>query len=179
MFEYDALGSDVSPDLVESRLITVANAFGGLEQLQGKRILDLGCGSRNSADNRMPGGGMSRVNEPWLCRALHKLGAQAVGVDICDSGGEKFEFHVLDLRRHGAWQALPDRSFDGICSWGLLNSPTLTKYTSLTDRGAMIAEMMDQIKRLLSPAGKLICVSPGLDEAQDILMADWARYLKS
>lgn len=60
--------------------------------LEGKKILDLGCGSKTSKDNIV-----SRSFEPWFCRTLVELGAKPIGIDIEPKNGEVFEYHQADL----------------------------------------------------------------------------------
>src|SRR5207247_4144223 len=81
-------------------------AFGSLEGVRGKRILDIACGSNSS---RSPDTGeRTAMFEPWFCRLLLELGAGPVGVDAGDLEGERFEHYSADLSRIGALDFLAD-----------------------------------------------------------------------
>jgi len=143
------------------RLIEI---FGSLDNLKGKRILDLGCGSINSPDRE--DNYESRSFEPWFCRALLELGADPVGVDINpDIEKEKFKNHRLNLLDLGALNIFPDNSFDGINLTGLFDSPILNRVSVLDeDREAMKREVAIQIKRLLKHDGKIVSIKNYFDE---------------
>ncbi len=104
--------------------------------------MDIGCGSNH-------------LNSPWFCRALHLLGAKAVGVDFNDLEGENFEHHKLDITVPGALNLFPDHSFDGINMRGLAYLHCI-KDEEL--RGVIEKEIPRQINRLLRPDGKIIVV---------------------
>lgn len=88
------------------------------ESIKGKRILDLGCGSRTSKEMDLT----SRVFEPWLCRALKELGAYPVGIDKEDNSEEEFESYQVDLMGKDSLVFLPTNSFDIANMRGLLTS---------------------------------------------------------
>ena len=50
------------------------------KQLTGKRILDLGCGSKNPTIEFNVAN--PRKYEPWLCRALLETSAKPIGIDV-------------------------------------------------------------------------------------------------
>lgn len=124
-------------------------AFGDLENIKGKRILDLGCGSNSSQAD-------GETFEPWFCRALHKLGAKPVGIDIGDLNAEEFEHYQVDLSKSGVLNFLPDNSFDGVYTRLLFTSPILEQVASQTKIEEMKVEIKEQIKRLLRKDGKII-----------------------
>lgn len=68
------------------------------------------------------GGRHRRVFEPWLCRALHLLGALPVGVDVGPLDGEPFECFRADLAVEGSLSCLAGRSFDAAHSSLLFSS---------------------------------------------------------
>lgn len=72
-------------------LAAILSALNG--KLEGKRILDIGCGSTTTYDDFSG----KRLFEPWLCRTLLELGAKPIGVDIEPKNGEKFEYFQADL----------------------------------------------------------------------------------
>jgi hypothetical protein len=130
-------------------------AFGSLEGVRGKRILDIACGSNSS---RSPDTGeRTSVFEPWFCRLLLELGAEAVGVDAGDLEGERFEHHSVDLSRVGALGFLPDASFDGVQDSRLFGSPEFrAKIPDRRDHERIKAELRRQERRLLRPGGVVI-----------------------
>lgn len=142
----------------EGDLYKLVEVFGSLDNLKGKRILDIGCGSVNSVDRER--NYESRSFEPWFCRLLKELGADPVGIDINpDIGQEEFENHRLNLITPGELNIFPDKSFDGINLAGLFDSPFLNRgrFTK-DDILKMKEEIGTQIKRLLKDDGKLITI---------------------
>jgi len=150
----------------------ITSAFEPLSTVQGKRILDLACGSNTS---KAPAFvyintpfGESRIRiastenytaqfEPWFCRILLALGAQPVGVDLGDLEGEAFEHYRADLGQSGALDFLPSQSFDGIQDSRLFGSPEFTaQFPNAADRLKVAREIRRQERRLLKPNGILI-----------------------
>jgi 2-polyprenyl-3-methyl-5-hydroxy-6-metoxy-1,4-benzoquinol methylase len=129
-------------------------AFGSLERVRGKRILDIACGSNSS---RSPDTGeRTAVFEPWFCRLLLELGADPVGVDAGDLEGERFEHHRTDLSQIGALDFLTDASFDGIQDSRLFGSPEFLAMLPRDHHAPIKAELRRQEKRLLKPGGVII-----------------------
>ena len=142
-----------------------------LIQLQGKRILDIACGSNSS---KLPGSlyvntpygevsfgnknkGYTALFEPWFCRILLALGAEPVGLDFGDLDGEEFEYYRVDLGKVDALGFLPGHSFDGIQDSRLFGSPEFTaQFPKQVDRYAVAREILRQEERLLKPDGVLI-----------------------
>ena len=94
--------------------------------LKGKKILDIGCGSKSSAHRDHVWG--SNCFEPWLCRSLKEIGAHPVGLDIAPNSGEGFESHIADITAKGSLGFLEDGSFDAVNCTGVFcskPSPTL------------------------------------------------------
>ena len=149
---------------VQSQLSKLSKKFGGLDNVKGKRIIDLGCGSVSGTvetDNfneldRQDGIEPTRSFEPWLCRALVELGANPVGIDVGNLDGEEFENYRIDLSKPGALDFLPDKSFDGANMRLFLTSPHLEQMANKKKRDDIGKEMDRQIKRLLKDDGKLI-----------------------
>ncbi len=125
--------------------------------LKNKKILDIACGSKSAELN--PIGKRKYDYEPWLCRALHKLGAKAVGVDIGSNHGEEFEFHQTDLSEEGAlgriFDSSRDSSFDVINSTNFLGnvSPLLLYMTNTDERNRMKTKIFGEALRLLKEDG--------------------------
>src|SRR2546428_3768782 len=129
-------------------------AFGSVERVRGKRILDIACGSNSS---RSPDTGERTATfEPWFCRLLLELGADPVGVDAGDLATERFEHHAADLSRIGALDFLPDASFDGIQDSRLFGSPEFLALLPRSQHAPIKAELQRQEKRLLKPGGVII-----------------------
>jgi len=126
---------------LEIDLKAIDSLVGGLEKLKGKRILDLGCGSS------LPEEG-NRLFEPWLCRSLFEIGVEVVGIDIQPSS-EPFEFRQLDLSQPKSLNEFSDKSFDGIFSRALVDSPTFLKRKSVNELSTIKRSLGNQIKRLL------------------------------
>ncbi len=91
---------------VFSHLHAIRLRFPTRESIQGKRILDLACGSTAYRENNRGS------HDPWMPRLLLKLGAHPVGVDAEGQAGERFEFHKADLLRCDALSFLETASLD-------------------------------------------------------------------
>lgn len=88
------------------------------DDFEGKRILDLGCGSNKISDDA--------VYEPWLDRALYEKGAKIIGIDINDNGLEKFENYRVDLSKENSLNFLQSNSIDLAYSFSFFDAPALT-----------------------------------------------------
>ena len=89
-----------------------------------KKILDLGCGSKDNYDCLIRKGSY----EPWLCRVLYELKLNPVGIDINhEVKQEKFEAHCIDLMAENSLGFLPDSSIDIAYSCRFFDSPYLIK----------------------------------------------------
>jgi len=96
-------------------------AYGSLERVRGKRILDLASGSNSSRSPRT--GRRTALFEPWFSRLLVELGADPVAIDLGDLESEPFEHHRVDLGQPGELDFLPDATFDGVQDSRLFGSP--------------------------------------------------------
>jgi len=146
------------PDLqriLEQFVDRLQRAFGSLEQVRGKRILDIASGS--SSSHSPDTGKRTAAFEPWFCRLLLELGADPVGVDSGDLEGERFEHHRVDLGRPGALDFMPSASFDGVQDSRLFGSPEFrSAYPDPRDHERVKTEIRQQERRLLKPGGLLI-----------------------
>ncbi len=148
----------------------LARSYARLADLQGKRILDIACGSNTS---KLPaslhlktplgelsvGGskGYTALFEPWFCRILFELGATPVGVDFGDLEEEAFTHYKVDLGKTGAMDFLPEASFDAIQDSRLFGSPEFTaEFPKESDRLDVAHEIVKQEQRLLKPGGIII-----------------------
>jgi hypothetical protein len=158
-------------DVVVQMFERLAAAYQPLGRLEGKRVLDIACGSNSSkapANIHMPTPfgrftfrrarkGYAARFEPWMCRILLELGADPVGVDFGDLEGERFEHHHVDLGQIDALDFLPGMSFDGIQDSRLFGSPEFAAlFPREADRLRIAREIREQEQRLLKPEGVII-----------------------
>jgi len=141
--------------ILEEFIGRLRRAFGSLEGVRPKRILDIASGSNSS---RSPATGKrTALFEPWFARLLLELGAEPVALDSGDLDGERFEHHRVDLGRAGALDFLPDASFDGVQDSRLFGSPEFRKaYPRRRDHQRVKAEIARQERRILKPDGVVI-----------------------
>ena len=137
-----------------------------------QRILDIACGSNSSkapafvfvdtpfGEQRVPishSQGYTAQFEPWFCRILLELGAEAVGIDLGDLDRELFTHYRVDLGQTGALNFLPERSFDAVQDSRLFGSPEFTaQFPNRADRLRVAREIRSQEQRLLKPGGIVI-----------------------
>lgn len=141
--------------ILEEFVRRLQRAFGSVESVRGKRILDIASGSNTS---RSPDTGEgTALFEPWFCRLLLELGAEPVGVDKGDLEAERFEHHSADLGQIGALDFLPNASFDGVQDSRLFGSPEFR--AAFPDRSSderIRAELRRQERRVLKLGGVVI-----------------------
>ena len=157
-------------EIIEQMAGRLARSFKRLSDLQGKRILDIACGSNTS---KMPGSvyvntpfgeislggsrGYTALFEPWFCRMLYDLGAVPVGVDFGDLEQEIFEHQRVNLGKPGALNVFSDASFDAIQDSRLFGSPEFTaQFPILADRIKVAEEIVRQERRVLKPDGVIV-----------------------
>lgn len=126
-------------------------AFPDLEDVKGKRVLDIACGSRTYPDNR------DYVYEPWMCRLLLRLGALPVGIDLFAQKGERFRSRQRDLLEPGALAGVKSSFFDAyyVCAF-----PT-RKAVAAMHAGSrswpdVRTELLSHLTRCLKPDGRII-----------------------
>jgi hypothetical protein len=149
----------------------LANSYARLADLQGKKVLDIACGSNTSKAPESlyintPFGqrtveraqnGYTAQFEPWFCRVLFALGANPVGVDMGDLDREAFTHYRIDLGKIGALDFLPSQSFDAVQDSRLFGSPEFTaQFPNHADRLKVAREIVRQEQRLLKTNGILI-----------------------
>ena len=141
--------------LLEELVDRLRRAFGSLDRVRGKRILDIASGSNSS---RSPDtGDRTALFEPWFCRLLLELGAEPVGVDAGDLDAEHFEHHTADLGRVGALDFLPTGASDGVQDSRLFGSPEFrAKLPRGRDHERVKAELRRQERRLLKLSGVIV-----------------------
>jgi hypothetical protein len=158
-------------DIITQMVGRIANAFGSLSNVQGKRILDIASGSNTS---RAPSSiyvdspfGEKRIGrstngytaqfEPWFSRMLLELGANPVGIDFGDLESEAFEHYRVDLGQRGALDFLPSHSFDAVQDSRLFGSPEFTaEFPNRAERLRVAQELRRQEQRLLKAGGLVI-----------------------
>jgi hypothetical protein len=141
--------------ILEEFVRRLERAFGSLDGVRGKRILDIASGSNSS---RSPDTGKrTALFEPWFARLVLELGGTPVALDAGDLAGEPFEHHRVDLGRSGALDFLPKGSFDGVQDSRLFGSPEFRKaYPRKRDHDRVKAEIARQERRVLKPDGVII-----------------------
>jgi hypothetical protein len=158
-------------EIITQMVGRLANSFGRLSHVQGKRILDIACGSNTSkappslhidtpfGDMTIgrSGKGYTAQFEPWFCRILFELGADPVGVDFGDLEQEVFVHYRVDLGKIGTLDFLPDHSFDAVQDSRLFGSPEFTaQFPNQADRLKIAQEIKRQEQRLLTANGIVI-----------------------
>jgi len=159
-------------DIIQQFIGRIEHAFGSLAHVKGRRILDIACGSNTSKApesffvNTPFGERTIRIAdtsaytaqfEPWFCRILLELGADAVGVDIGDLEDEAFEHYYVDLGTPGALDFLPSHSFDALQDSRLFGSPEFTAvFPERGQRLTVSEEIKKQEQRLLKKRGIII-----------------------
>jgi hypothetical protein len=159
-------------EIIKQLMGRIHRAYGAFARLEGKRILDIACGSSTSkapgflfvdtpfGEQRIPipaAGCYTAQFEPWFCRILLELGADPVGIDLGNLDGEAFEHYRVDLGQPGALNFLPAHSFDGVQDSRLFGSPEFTaRFPNQKDRLKVAAELWRQEQRLLKPEGVVI-----------------------
>lgn len=154
-FERKAAREPGLVSILEEFVGRLERAFGSLEGVRGKRILDIASGSNSS---RSPDTGQrTALFEPWFARLVLELGGTPVAIDTGDLDGEPFEHHRVDLGRSGALDFLPAGSFDGVQDSRLFGSPEFRKaYPRKRDHERVKAEIARQERRVLKPNGVII-----------------------
>ncbi len=164
-------------EIVHEMYARVVAAYWRLPLVEGKRILDIACGSSTSkapaglvrratldVGRGIPGGAAKRdgqayssLFEPWLCRILSSLGAQSVGIDCGDLSGEGFEHYEADLGAAGALDFLPSTSFDAAHDSRLFGSPEFTaRFAHRGDVLRIAREIARQEERVLREGGIIL-----------------------
>jgi hypothetical protein len=158
-------------EIIQQMFGRLANSMGRLANLEGKKVLDIACGSNTSKAPASltidtPFGqktigrastGYTAQFEPWFCRILFELGANPVGVDFGDLEREVFVHYRVDLGKTGALDFLPDHSFDAVQDSRLFGSPEFTaQFPDQADRVKVAQEIRRQEQRVLKADGTVI-----------------------
>lgn len=130
-----------------------------LNGLKGKRILDLGCGSRltrKCISSLYELSDDDRRWEPWLSRILHESGARIVGIDLLSQENEEFEWYRKDLSLPNSLEQFNSEEFDLACSFDLFSDSLL--YSLRGDSGGerTLNNLMPQLERIVKKQGFFI-----------------------
>ena len=145
--------SDIDP--LQTRVLQhidfLRSAFADINEVRGKRILDVACGSRNYPDN------VGGKYDPWMPRLLVKLGARPVGVDLSPQRHESFEWHQADLLAPDSLSFLQRWSFDAyyVCGFPTRKCVEIM-FTTGPKWPDVRAEILSHLSRSLKPDGRVI-----------------------
>ena len=138
--------------------------FAANGNIEGKRILDLGCGSIGGTEDSLAEQ-YGSLFQPWLCRTLVELGAYPIGVDIGSLENERFETYRTNLLVPNALAKIPDNSIDVVHSRALFTSPELDEqfhkfpppWLSMGERENYFMQLLrPQVERVLRPDGVFV-----------------------
>lgn len=125
--------------------------YSDLKHLQGKKILDVACGSRAVPNNT------EHQWDPWMSRLLTLLGAVPHGVDFFKQTNESFESTVKDLVEENALECFETNSFDAYYLCGFPNRISLHRiHTGPIGWEAFRTNMENHLQRILKPEGVII-----------------------
>ena len=129
------------------------------------KILDLGCGaSRKNVESMMFRKGSFGMYEPWLCRTLHKLGYNVLGIDIGEQKDEKFPHVRLNLLEDKL-DFIETGSVDVANATMLFTSPELRRQITgeesaenawLAHSEKLKAILLPQLERIVQPKGYFV-----------------------
>ena len=140
------------------RVLNVLN-----QDIKGKSILDLGCGSNGGTEEKIKYGSLY---EPWFSRFVYQniqeLKLNIFGIDKGDLEREEFPHMQLNLLEEKALiNNFKKKSFDIITAFRLFNSPELEKeaynrieYNASKESSDKLMNILSwQIKEILKPEG--------------------------
>lgn len=148
-------GYDINQENWEStyrqlKALVLLGGISSLEELKKTTVLDLGCGQVSGIDSY---GVKDTRFEPWLCRALHLLGAKAIGVDIGKLTAEGFEHHRRDLLDIEPLEGIADSSIDLVYTCDFFNSPFIHDRYGSDILFLLKLNLFPEIRRVLKPEG--------------------------
>lgn len=133
---------------VEIPLLGILGALG--EDFSNKSFVEVGCGSNGgTAEKRLYG---MEAFQPWICRALHKIGVPVLGIDIGDLEREVFPHRRVNLLEQGALDFIPNSSIDVLYENMLFTSPEVERQVNGIERkGNSSRKAQDQLAKVLFP----------------------------
>jgi 2-polyprenyl-3-methyl-5-hydroxy-6-metoxy-1,4-benzoquinol methylase len=142
----DSLGGSVDFDVADMREVHAIAALG--EEVKGKRVLDIACGStesyvlENTFRDRYP---------PFFAEMLVTLGANVTGTDIRPNPTASYNHCVLDLTKND-WAKKLERPYDILACFNVFNAPS----SPFECNAPLCDRIMMDMHSLLSPDGLLI-----------------------
>ncbi len=124
-------------------------------EVQGKNILDLGCGSNDRSLEGNPYIKCDAMFEPWFCRGLEFLGAHAIGIDYRGLAGEDFVYYHRNLADADCLAMLADNSVDVANASMFFDSPFFKSKLGL-DPVVVKQNLISQLKRVVKPDGMFV-----------------------
>jgi SAM-dependent methyltransferase len=116
-------------------------------------ILDIGCGFAFPDEK----GVLQNSYQPWLCRALHSMGAGIAGIDVsCLVLRERFDAYCIDLMVEGSLSLFPDNSVDIAFANMLFDDPGLLQSYGPHAGEALRSRLVPQLERIVRPSGVFI-----------------------
>jgi len=120
--------------------------------LNGKKILDLGCGTDPPIDTNYFG----LPFKPNLCRLLHELKASPIGIDLGNLDNEEFEHYYVDLMEKDSLRFLPDSSIEVAIAIDLFTSPVFEEQYGIKTGKRLEENLLLQLERIVRPEGYFI-----------------------
>jgi SAM-dependent methyltransferase len=156
-------------NLIKANLIDQLEVVLSAKEEVGGGILDCGCGSSaGTVESQLFRRGFFGIYEPWLCRTLHEMGYEPVGVDAGVSN-EPFRYVQANLLEKDALEFLPASSVGLANVSMLLSSPHLQALVSGESSRAnadsissnlLRKSLLNQLRRVLTPNGKVVFYDP-------------------
>lgn len=132
--------------------------------IRGKTIVDLGCGSTGGTADYGTEDLHGQQFHPWLMRACHELGVNAIGVDMGNLDEEPFEHYNANLAEQNSIHFLQDSMADIVIVQAVYDSGTMVFMPGWRHHGLdgvgikkdLHKILLPQIKRILKDGGVLI-----------------------
>lgn len=144
------LGGAFDFDIADMRETHIAAALG--DNVQGKNILDVGCGStgkyvlEDTFRDRYP---------PLMAHMLTKLGGKVTGIDIRPNPSAKYDHRVADISQ-SSWLETTNPPYDIVLCLSLFNAPESPFEYNQT----LCKKLMKEISSTMQPNGLLIATLP-------------------
>lgn len=150
-----SMGGSVDFDVADLHEIHAIAAL--KDQVAGKKVLDLGCGSpeayvlEDTFRDRYP---------PFVAEMLTTLGADVTGVDIRPNDTATYDHRVLDLAQPD-WTTTLEPPYDIVLCFSLFNAPE----SPFEYDNALCEHVLEDVHALLAPGGLLVAnLREGLTE---------------